>query len=52
MDLCNRLLEEVHVVTVPGAGFGPAAEGYLRMALTVDESRLLEAVARIGSLKL
>ena len=52
MDLCNRLLEEVHVVTVPGAGFGPAAEGYLRMALTVDESRLREAVARIGSLKL
>ena len=52
MDLCNRLLEEVHVVTVPGAGFGPAAEGYLRMALTVDESRVREAVARIGSLKL
>ncbi len=52
MDLCNRLLEEAHVVTVPGAGFGPAAEGYLRMALTVDESRLREAVTRIGSLKL
>ncbi len=52
MDLCNRLLEEVHVVTVPGAGFGPAAEGYLRMALTVEESRLREAVKRIGSLKI
>ena len=52
MDLCNRLLEEAHVVSVPGAGFGPAAEGYLRMALTVDESRLREAVTRIGSLKL
>lgn len=52
MDLCNRLLEEAHVVTVPGAGFGPAAEGYLRMALTVDESRLKEAVQRIAKLKL
>lgn len=52
MELCNRLLEEAHVVTVPGAGFGPAAEGYLRMALTVDEARLREAVTRIESLKI
>ena len=52
MDLCNRLLEEAHVVTVPGAGFGQAAEGYLRMALTVDEARLREAVTRIASLKI
>jgi LL-diaminopimelate aminotransferase len=52
MDLCSRLIEEAHVVTVPGAGFGPAAEGFLRMALTVDVSRIREAVERIGKLKL
>ena len=52
MDLCARLLEEAYVVTVPGAGFGPPAEGYLRMALTVDVARLEEAVARIAKLKL
>jgi len=52
MDLCGRLIEEAHVVTVPGGGFGPAGEGYLRMALTVDVSRIQEAVARIGKLKL
>lgn len=52
MDLCARLLEEAHVVTVPGAGFGPAGEGYLRMALTVDEQRIHEAVERIGRIKL
>jgi len=52
MDLCGRMLEEAHVVTVPGAGFGPAAEGYLRMALTVDVARIKEAVTRIGRLKL
>ncbi len=51
MDLCARLLDEAHVVTVPGAGFGPAGEGYLRMALTVDENRIRQAVLRIGALK-
>ena len=47
MDLCSRLIEEAHVVTVPGGGFGPAGEGFLRMALTVDVSRIKEAVERI-----
>ena len=51
MDLCARLLDEAHVVTVPGAGFGPAGEGYLRMALTVDEGRIHQAVKRIGEMK-
>ena len=52
MELCAKLIEEAHVVTVPGGGFGPAGEGYLRMALTVDVSRIKEAVERIGKLKL
>jgi LL-diaminopimelate aminotransferase len=52
MELCSRLIEEAHVVTVPGGGFGPGGEGYLRMALTVDVSRIKEAVERIGKLKL
>ena len=52
MDLCSRLIEEAYVVTVPGSGFGPAGEGYLRMALTVDIARIEEAVARISKLKL
>ena len=52
MDLCSRLIEEAHVVTVPGAGFGPAGEGYLRMALTVDVARIKEAVDRIAKLNL
>jgi LL-diaminopimelate aminotransferase len=52
IDLCGRLLEEADVVTTPGVGFGPSAEGYIRAALTVETPRLLEAVERIGRLKL
>lgn len=49
-QLCARLLEEANVVTTPGLGFGRTADGYIRVALTVDTPRLLEAVDRIGKL--
>ncbi len=51
-ELCTRLLDEADVVTTPGVGFGRTADGYIRAALTVETPRLLEAVERIGKLKL
>jgi LL-diaminopimelate aminotransferase len=44
----RRVLEEFGVVTLPGSSFGPAGEGYFRIALTVSPERLTEAVGRIG----
>jgi len=49
-DLASRLLDEASVVTIPGAGFGPAGEGYVRFALTVPEDRTREAVERIANI--
>jgi LL-diaminopimelate aminotransferase len=51
-QLCTRLLDEADVVTTPGIGFGRTADGYIRAALTVETPRLLEAVERIGKLKM
>ena len=51
-DLCARLLDEASVVTTPGLGFGRTADGYIRVALTVETPRLLEAADRIGKLSL
>ena len=51
-DVSERLLNEAEVVATPGNGFGAAGEGYVRMAITVPEPRLREAVRRIGRLKL
>ena len=51
-ELCTRLLDEADVVTTPGIGFGRTADGYIRAALTVETPRLLEAVDRIGKLKM
>jgi aspartate/methionine/tyrosine aminotransferase len=51
-ELCSILLDQADVVTTPGIGFGQTGEGYVRAALTVETPRLLEAVERIGKLKL
>jgi LL-diaminopimelate aminotransferase len=51
-ELCARLLDDAGVVTTPGIGFGHSGEGYIRAALTVETPRLIEAVERIGKLKL
>ena len=51
-ELCSRILDEADVVTTPGLGFGRTADGFIRAALTVDTPRLLQAVERIGKLKL
>ncbi|MGE0443482.1 MAG: aminotransferase class I/II-fold pyridoxal phosphate-dependent enzyme [Gemmatimonadales bacterium] len=44
----RRALEEYGVVVLPGRGFGPAGEGYFRIALTVGPERLAAAVGRLG----
>jgi LL-diaminopimelate aminotransferase len=41
-------LEEHGVVTLPGRAFGPAGEGYFRIALTVSPERITEAIERLG----
>jgi len=47
-DFAMKLLKEANVAVSPGAGFGPAGEGYLRMALVENENRLRQAVRQIG----
>lgn len=44
----TMLLEKTGVVVTPGRGFGEHGEGYFRIALTVEDGRLEEAMERIG----
>jgi LL-diaminopimelate aminotransferase len=44
----KRSLEESGVVVLPGSAFGPAGEGFFRIALTVDSDRLRTAAERLG----
>lgn len=43
----DRLLREAHVVTTPGAGFGAAGEGYVRISAFNSRENVDEAIARI-----
>jgi LL-diaminopimelate aminotransferase len=45
----RRALEEDAVVVLPGSGFGPAGEGFFRIALTVPPERLHDGVTRLGA---
>jgi LL-diaminopimelate aminotransferase len=44
----KRALEESGVVVLPGSAFGPAGEGFFRIALTVGAERLRTAAIRLG----
>jgi alanine-synthesizing transaminase len=48
MDFAEKLLNEGNVAVSPGSGFGPAGEGFLRLALVENENRLRQAVRQIG----
>lgn len=48
MTFAMKLLEEANVAVSPGSGFGPAGEGYLRLAMVENENRLRQAVRQIG----
>ena len=51
-EFCKKVLQDVGVVVTPGVGFGKAGEGYFRIALTVEEERLKEAIQRFSILQL
>ena len=46
-QLFDKLLNDAHVVSTPGAGFGPSGEGYLRLTAFGQRPDTLEAVERI-----
>ena len=47
---CEHVLERAAVVISPGATWGPAGEGWFRIALTTPDEQLLEAIKRLGAL--
>lgn len=48
VEASDRMLQEAHVLTIPGNAFGECGEGYVRMACTVGKDILKEAFDRIG----
>jgi LL-diaminopimelate aminotransferase len=47
VDFANLLLEKTGIIVTPGIGYGEYGEGFVRIALTVEEKRLEEAIERL-----
>lgn len=48
MEFAKRLIEKEGLVVTPGIGFGKEGEGYFRLALTVPNASLEDAIQRLG----
>ncbi|MDQ0508552.1 Aspartate aminotransferase [Aedoeadaptatus ivorii] len=51
-EVWRRLAEEAHVLTVRGSGFGKSAEGFLRLAVTLDVDAIDRAFDRIEQMEI
>ena len=50
METAKAFLDKANIVATPGNGFGEGGEGYIRMALTVEQDRINEAVNRLSKI--
>jgi len=46
-DAFSTILEKTQVVTIPGAGFGPGGEGFLRLSAFAPRESVMEACERL-----
>lgn len=44
---CAEILEKCEILIVPGSGYGASGEGYVRVCITAEEKRILEAIERM-----
>ena len=51
-DIFDKILDECHVVTTPGSGFGPAGESFIRFSSFGHRADIEEACKRLSLLKL
>ena len=49
-EVFEEILEKCNVVTTPGAGFGPAGQGYIRFSAFGHRESVVEAVGRLDRL--
>jgi LL-diaminopimelate aminotransferase len=48
-DAFEALLEQAHLITAPGSGFGPAGEGFIRMSAFGSRQNIEQAGKRLSA---
>ncbi|KAK1267285.1 hypothetical protein QJS04_geneDACA000710 [Acorus gramineus] len=49
-DVFNEILEKTNIITIPGVGFGPGGEGFIRVSSLGHREDVLEASSRLRNL--
>ncbi|KAL3515561.1 hypothetical protein ACH5RR_022463 [Cinchona calisaya] len=49
-DVFSEILEKTHIITVPGSGFGPGGEEFIRVTAFGHRDNILEASSRVTRL--
>ncbi|ERM94263.1 hypothetical protein AMTR_s00010p00221790 [Amborella trichopoda] len=49
-DVFTEILEKAHIVTIPGSGFGPCGQGYIRFSSFARREDIIEASWRLKNL--
>jgi len=50
VEAFNKFLNEIQIMSVPGSGFGPSGEGYLRFSSFGNRDNIIEAAKRLKKL--
>ena len=46
-SFCFGLLEKKHVAVIPGVAFGKAFDGFIRLAFTLHEEKIVDGISKI-----
>jgi LL-diaminopimelate aminotransferase len=49
MEFSANLLDQVGVLVIPGTGYGPSGEGYVRLSLTLSDASLVKALSKLSA---
>lgn len=49
-DIFSEILEKAHIITIPGTGFGPGGEEFIRISSFAHRECILEASKRLKNL--
>ena len=49
MEFAEELLEQANVLVIPGTGYGPSGEGYVRLSLTITDAALVKGLSKLNS---
>ena len=49
MEFSSSLLDQVGVLVIPGTGYGPSGEGFVRLSLTLPDAALVKALSKLSA---